>query len=87
MADNTINDLTQRMATTATGWAAVINGVLDARTVTINKRSAAINAFLAMNIVVLGTCADEDCNCMIEKLGHRFPGIKLVPVTVVVSNG
>lgn len=87
MADSTLSNLNMRMANTATGWAAVIDGVLDARTVTIDKRGAAINAFFAKGIMVIATCRDEDCNCMIEKLGHRFPSIKLVPVTVAVSNG
>lgn len=87
MAENDISSLTERMATTATGWAAVIDGVLDARTVTIDKRGAAINAFLAKGVMVIATCRDDTCECMVEKLSERFPDIKLVRVTVGVAHG
>jgi len=85
MPDTSISALTARLATTASGWAAVIDGVLNIRTVTDSANAAAINALYLSGINVISNCRDSDCDCMVNVLTKMKPEIKLVPVTLEVQ--
>lgn len=84
MADTSISTLTARLATSATGWAAVIDGVLNIRTVTDSANAAAVNALYLSGINVISNCRDADCDCMVKVLEKMKPDIKLVRVTLEV---
>jgi UDP-N-acetylglucosamine enolpyruvyl transferase len=79
--------LTLRLATTATGYGAVINGVLDVRTVADTPNSAAMCAIMAQGRRVLSNCADPDCDCKLRLLADMFPEVKIVPVSVEATDG
>lgn len=84
MADqsSTLGFLTARLATSATGYAAVIGGVLNVSTVADSQKAAALNAIYAMGHTVLAPCPDPDCDCMVRILAHHFPDVRLVPVRI-----
>lgn len=77
-----LGGLTARLATSATGYAAVIGGVLNVRTVADSQKAAAMNAIYAMGHTVLAPCPDPDCDCMVRLLAHHFPDVRLVPVRI-----
>ena len=78
--------LTERLATSATGWAAVIDGVLNVRTVTETQKSAALNAMAVSGFRVLAVCADPECDCMVKLMDKVMPGrVQLVLVAVQVE--
>lgn len=78
-----LDKLKSSLAISATGWGAVINGTLDIRTITDEKKAAAHRALcIATGTIVLSTCADPDCDCLIEILAEKFPAVKLVQVRV-----
>lgn len=87
MADTSTATLIGNLQTSATGWAAVINGVLDVRTVTDTRNGAALNALFAQGVRVIPTCADTDCDCMVDLLAKEKPGTRLVAVMVQVAHG
>lgn len=76
--------LADLLATSATGWAAVINGTMDVRTISDGKNTAALNAMHACGFGVMTTCADPDCDCMVAVLAQHRPDVKLVRVQVEV---
>ena len=76
--------LNDRLATSATGWAAVINGTMDVRTISDGKNTAAINAMHACGFDVMATCTDPDCDCVATVLAQHRPDVKLVRVRVEV---
>lgn len=77
--------LTQRLATTATGFGAVIDGILDIRTVTEAPNVAALNALHAKGFRILSNCQDRDCTCLVDLLAKLAPDVRLVPVSVQVT--
>ncbi len=77
--------LTQRLATSATGYGAVIDGILDIRTVTDGPNGAALNALFVKGVNVVSNCIDRDCTCMVELLGRLHPDVKIVAVAVQVT--
>jgi hypothetical protein len=87
MADTPHPTLADRLATTATGWGAVIDGVLNIRTVSDTVNAAALNALFVGGYRILSTCADTDCDCMVQVLGRLMPQVRLVRVKVEVENG
>lgn len=87
MADTSISALTDLLATSATGWGAVIDGVLNIRTVTDTANAAAVNALYLSGINVLSNCRDSDCDCMVNVLAKMKPEIKLVRVKMEVCDG
>jgi len=87
MADTSISALTDLLATSATGWGAVIDGVLNIRTVTDTANAAAVNALYLSGINVLSNCRDSDCDCMVNVLAKMRPEIKLVRVKMEVCDG
>lgn len=62
----------------ATGYAAVIDGVLDVRTVADTKRGAVLNALGVCGIRMISNCNDPDCDCWIKALPRMRPGIDIV---------
>lgn len=70
------------MATSCTGYGAVIDGVLDIRTVTETKNMAAVNALFMCGFGVATTCHDPDCDCKVKILEVMRPDVKLVAVKV-----
>lgn len=76
--------LAARLAASAHGWGAVIDGVLNIRTVTHTRNHAALNAIAIRGYTILGHCADPDCDCYVRFLAGRHPDDRIVPVTVRV---
>lgn len=72
------------LATSATGWSAVINGTMDVRTISDGKNASALNAMYVCGFGVMTTCADPDCDCMVDALAQHRPDVKLVRVRVEV---
>jgi len=77
--------LSQRLATSATGYSAVIDGILDIRTVTETPNAAALNALFAKGFRVASNCNDRDCDCMVKALARILPDVKIVAVSVQVT--
>jgi len=78
--------LAHRLATTATGYGAVIGGILDVRTIMDSKNGAALNAIYATGRRVLSNCTDPDCDCKLTLLAQLEPSIRIVPVKIEVSH-
>jgi len=76
--------LADLLATSGTGWAAVINGTMDVRTISDGKNTAALSAMHACGFGVISTCSDPDCDCMVNVLDQHRPDVKLVRVRVEV---
>lgn len=79
-----LNDM---LATSGTGWAAVIGGVMDVRTVSDSKNMCAYSAMMACGVYVINDCDDPDCDCKIRILQGFRPDVKLVPVKIEMSEG
>lgn len=77
--------ITQRLATSATGYGAVIDGILDIRTVTEARNGAALNALYVKGFRIASNCTDRDCDCMVGVLSRLCPDVQLVPVAVEVA--
>ena len=86
MADTFTAALMGQIATSATGWGAVIGGVLDIRTVNDGRNSAAWMALRVQGFELATTCTDPYCDCMVRLLAQLKPDTQLVPVTVQVAN-
>jgi hypothetical protein len=74
--------LMEAMATSATGYAAVIDGVLDIRTVTVGPNGAAINALYTLGVGIGMGCQDPLCDCLIEIIPRVTDRIEIVAVSV-----
>lgn len=74
------------LSSTADGYAAVIDGVLNIRTVADSRNGAAVNAAYLSGYAVLRTCNDPGCDCLARLLQGVRPDIKIVPVTVGISD-
>lgn len=73
------------MARTATGYAGVIDGVLDIRTVTDTRKGAAISSLLALGFMPVPICPDPDCDCLDRNLHKITDRVTLVPVSVQLT--
>lgn len=80
-------DLAASLATSAMGYGAVIDGVLNIRTVSDSKNGAALNAIYVLGYRLASACVNPDCTCMVQALAQIAPGARIVPVTVGVSDG
>lgn len=77
------NKLTEAMATSATGYAAVIDGVLDIRTTSDNLKGATIYALRGLGYVILVGCPDPECDCILRNLPPELKDrIEIVAVSV-----
>ena len=80
-----LDKLKSSLATSATGWGAVINGTLDIRTVTETCNGAALNAIYVKGVRVISNCTDPDCDCMVKVLAEMFPDIRIVRIKAEVQ--
>lgn len=76
--------LKAQMALSGAGYAAVIEGVLNVRTVSDGPNMSAYFALVFTGFNVRGPCRDSDCDCWVQALMQLRPDIKLVPVEVQV---
>ncbi|SDX96736.1 hypothetical protein [Roseicitreum antarcticum] len=74
--------LTERMALSAHGYAAVIDGIMNVRTVSSSPNFAALNALYLTGKILAGGCRDPECDCMVNFMKKVSPNIKIVPVSV-----
>lgn len=82
-----IADLSARMSSSATGYAAVIVGVLNIRTVSAEPSHAALNAIYSLGYRLASVCQDPNCRCMEQLLLQLSPGAQVVRVSVEVDHG
>lgn len=88
MAGNSLpSALTEGMSRSAQGYAAVIDGILNVRTVTDTRNAAALNALFITGYRVIPTCQDPDCDFVVRLLAQMRPDIKIVPVSLEVNDG
>lgn len=86
MADP-LAEIKAALSAKAEGYAAVIDGVLNVRTVADTRNGAAVNAAYICGYRVLQTCADPACDCLVRLLQSVRPDIRVVNVTVGVRDG
>lgn len=84
MAD-AVASLTAKLAESATGYGAIINGVLDPRTVTAYRNGAALNAMYVLGTNIISSCQDPACECMVELLKRLGLPAEIVPVRIEVQ--
>lgn len=80
-----MQSITANLAKQGSGYAAIIDGVLNVRTVSDSEKGTALNALWAVGFYVQGNCQDPDCDCTIRLLQKARPDIRIVPVNVGVS--
>ncbi len=74
------------LASSATAYAVVIDGVLDVRTCRTSRNEAAYSGVVIVSkAIVLTNCATPDCDCMVKLLAERSPESKIVPVKIEVQ--
>lgn len=81
-----ISMLASRLAKTATGYAAVIDNVLNVKTVADTEKAAALNAIYATRASLAMICQDPDCGCIQRLVAQHFPQVRIVTVKVEVSD-
>lgn len=81
----TTDALKLRLATTATGYGAVIDGILNIRTVTDSPNAAALNALYVRGFSVMFACGDTDCDCAVKALARAIPTARIVAVKIEVE--
>lgn len=74
--------LTTALAASATGFGAVIDGVLNIRTVSETRNMAAFNALYMRGFIVHRACQNPDCDCVVRMAARLIPGTRIVPVDV-----
>jgi hypothetical protein len=83
-----LDELTKSIATTATGYAAVINGVLDVATTSSSRKSAAMNGLISSGLphlaVILMDCGNDNCDCLAKTFEAEVAGGRIVQVKVEV---
>jgi len=85
MATTTIEEMAAKMAIGATGFGAIINGILDIHTVSDTRKACAVNAiWIASGRRLSLACEDPACGCFEGILALQFPGVSIVPVSVQV---
>lgn len=86
MAD-ILDQMKAALSTTAAGYAAVIDGVLNIATVSDTENAAAFKAAVMQGIFLVGTCNDPTCDCIARGLERIRPNTRIVAVKVEVGNG
>lgn len=77
-------DLLNRIATTASGYAVVKDGVLDINTCSDTRNRAAQMGLIRANLPPIH-CPDGGCDCNIKKLAEVLPETTLVTVKIEVD--
>lgn len=76
------------IATSATGFAAIIDGAMDIRTIGGTKNSAAFAVLTVKSRrMVISTCSDPGCDCLVKVLAENYPDVRIVAVSVQVAHG
>lgn len=75
--------LTERLANSATGFAAVVDGLLLIGTAAETKNGVALNVLYRFGYPIFG-CSDPDCECYIHGLRSVRPDVLIVPIRVEV---
>lgn len=78
-----VEKIAASMLTKTLGFAAVLDGVVNIRTVSDTAQGSALNMLFIHN-VVFSPCNDPKCNCTTKALNEVVPGAKIVPVEVVI---
>jgi len=86
MRDTSFSTLKAGLSTCGTGFAAVIDGVLNVRTVSETANGAAAYALCATGIRLVSNCWDPDCSCKLETLAKVRPDVRIVPVSVIITD-
>ena len=80
--------LANLMSSSATGFAVVIDGILNIDTV---SESPNIAAFIALPrsghglVAMIAGCQDTDCDCRVKLMGQLMPTAKVVSVAIQVT--
>lgn len=78
--------LSIRLASSASGYAVVRDGLLDLRTVAPHQNAAAALAIVLAGVRLLSTCHDPGCDCRVSLMKRMLPEAKIVAVNVEVTN-
>lgn len=89
MADTgkTIEEMKAGLARSGYGHAAVVDGVLDMRTVANGPNATALMVLTLNRYVVMRMCPDPFCDCVVEDLKKLLPAVSIVRVKVDVIDG
>jgi hypothetical protein len=83
-----IDALAKSIATTATGYAAIINGALAANTVSETRQAAAAKGLAASGVpafvVMMMTCNEEGCDCIVKAFEGHASGGRIASVKIEV---
>jgi len=80
----TFKEFTESMAESATGFAVVIDGILDINTIGETASVAASFAMAQRGFMILSNCNDITCDCKIGVLAKLIPNAKVIPVVVML---
>lgn len=83
---NEMGLLKDDMALSATGYASVIDGIMDVRTVADTQSMAALCALGVLGFDVQSNCSDPDCMCKFDLLQRLRPDVQVVKVIVTVTD-
>lgn len=82
-----IDRIKERLATSSTGYAAVIDGVMTIGTAVETPNWTALNALYRVGISIPAACTDPECNCYVRILRIMRPDISIVSVKMEICNG
>lgn len=77
--------ISELLATTATGWCVVFDGIMDIRTMSDTGKTAALCGLAVCGYGIVDPCENEKCDCTIQILYKMVPNAKIVPVKVEVA--
>ena len=84
-----IEAITKGLATQATGFACVIDGVLDMRTISDTAKGCAARTIgLTMGplaAMISYRCQDPTCDCTVKALKTEVPNARLVAIEIKVT--
>lgn len=83
--NSTTATLAHRLATSATGFAAVVDGLLLISSSAETKNGVALNVLYRFGYPIVG-CDDPDCECYVLGLRAVRPDVRIVPVKLEVSH-
>lgn len=77
-----VDDLADMLSRQATGTAAIIDGVLDVRTVGMGPNHSALLALQLHGLQPFPVCLDSECDCLVRALARMRPAVRIVQVDV-----
>lgn len=78
-----VEKIAASMLTKTLGFAAVLDGIVNIRTVSDTAQAAAFN-MMHIHGVLFSPCNDPKCDCTTKALNQVVPGAKIVPVEIVI---